>query len=95
MHWLIKVRRLQSKIKLKASCLCQDSRVGVRHVARDQSGVIGQIGRARLKSVRIGLADQFWISLGMANLPSTKNWSFRGRSEPKITHFGAEGNPPM
>jgi hypothetical protein len=38
-------------------------------VARAHSGEIAlQIGQNRL-SVRIGLADQIWISLGMAKLP--------------------------
>ena len=56
-----------------------------------------QIGRARLKSVKlVSLTnrDPFWISLGMAKLPRKKNWSFRGRSEFKNVHSGAEGNPP-
>ena len=33
--------------------------------------------------------------LGLNLSLERKNWSFRGRSEPKITHFGAKGNPPM
>jgi hypothetical protein len=42
-------------------------------VARAHSGEIGQNWSSSVKIGQIGLADQFWISLGMAKLPGCRS----------------------